>query len=140
MNTILKEIKEIKITRKKLRDFGLLFGIIFLGLAMLHLKKGTDYWEYILALSFLFIVLSFLGTSLLKPLYKIWMSFGIIIGSVSSKIILLITFYLVVTPFALVSKLFGNKWLDISFKDRKNSYWIPRDKTKIETKSYDNQF
>ena len=77
---------------------------------------------------------------LLKPIYKAWMSLAKLLCSFIRNVILIILFYLVVTPIGLVARLFGKNFLELKFGEDKDSYWIPSKTAKFEKKSYENQF
>ena len=88
----------------------------------------------------IFLFLGLVTPSLLKPIQKVWMSLAIVIGWFVTRVILTVLFYLVVTPIGLVAKLSGKRFLDINFDRGVDSYWIPRETTKFNKRSYENQF
>ncbi len=126
------EIKELDLSEKALRKFGLTIGGIFLAIGLLLLWKSI--WPDV---RIIFISIGgtlFLGGVLLpmplKYVYLIWMGFAFAIGWVVSRFILIILFVLVLTPIGLLAKLFGKHFLDLKFRDGKESYWIPKEKRK----------
>lgn len=126
------EIKELDLSKKALRKFGLTIGGIFLAIGLLLLWKSI--WPDV---RIIFISIGgtlFLGGVLLpmplKYVYLIWMGFAFAIGWVVSRFILIILFVLVLTPIGLLAKLFGKHFLDLKFRDGKESYWIPKEKRK----------
>ena len=128
------EIKELDVTEKSLRKFGLTVGIVFLVLGLLLIWKSV--WPNInaifVAVGSSLILGGLLTPNRLKNIYKIWMGLAFALGWVVSRFILIILFVLVLTPVGLIAKLFGKKFLDLKFKDGKNSYWIPKEKRKID--------
>ncbi len=118
MEKMINKIETDHMTRKELRDFGLVTGLIVVllfGLFLPYVWKHDipdipDFsafpkWPWILA--------GILGTMgllvplALKPIYKGWMTFGGILGFINTRIILGILFFLVFLPFGVVMRLFG---------------------------------
>ena len=127
------EIKELDVSEKSLRKFGLTVGMVFLSIGLLLIWKSA-----LPVTNTIFVAVGsslFLG-GLLTPdrlimFYRIWMGLAFALGWVISRFILIILFVLVLTPLGLAAKLFGKKFLDLKFKDGKNTYWITKEKRKI---------
>ncbi|NQT23122.1 MAG: hypothetical protein HQ579_06775 [Candidatus Omnitrophica bacterium] len=136
-----EDIKNIKSTKKELREFGLTMGIvlfIIVAVMTLLLKKPINYYFVIVAT--FFIALGLVLPKVLKPLQKGWMTFSIVIGFFMSRVILTILFYLVLTPIGLLMKIFGKDILDERIDKTKTSYWQDvEDKVKAK-ESYENQY
>ena len=76
----------------------------------------------------------------LKPIHKIWMGFALILGSIMTRVILSVLFYLVITPISLISRLSGKDFLDLKIDKSIVSYWIQREKIIFEKANYEKQF
>ena len=137
---IFKEIKDIKSGKKELRQFGITIGIVLSLLGGLFLWYGRDYYTCFFILSAVFILLGVTAPIILKPIQKIWMTLAIVIGWVMSRVILIILFYLIITPIGLLAKLFGKDFLNRKFDRTAGSYWIMRKSTGFDKRSYENQF
>ena len=126
--------KNIKISSNK--SFGLVFFFVFLIISFYPLINGGEprYWS--IALSFIFLTLGLLNSSILFPLNKLWFKFGIFLGKVVSPLIMGIIFFLVVTPTALIMRIIGKDLLNLRFNNKK-SYWIEKTGPKSKMK---NQF
>ncbi len=135
IKTIIEDIQKIKSTPKQLREFGLVMGIFFLGLAVLLYFKQRHYIMPGLIGS-IFLVLGFSVPLVLLPLQKIWMTIAVIIGFFMSRVIVTVLFFLVLTPISLFSKISGKKFFS---PQNGNSYWIPHPKI-TDKKSYENQY
>lgn len=57
-----------------------------------------------------------------------------------SQVILVVLFYLVITPLGLILKIFGKDLLDLKIEKNKNSYWVPRKVAHKSKESYRKQF
>ena len=95
--------------QKGFRDFGLTTGGIVVVLFGFMLPWLLDHnlplWPWIIA--GVLWSLALVKPMALQPVYRWWMKFGIVVGAINARIILSIVFYLVLTPFGLVMRLFG---------------------------------
>ena len=137
---ITEEIKKIKSGKKELRQFGITMGIVLALLGGLLLWQEKDYYFYFLMLSIVFFFIGLALPVLLKPIHKIWMTLAILIGWCVTRLIMIILFYLMITPIGLLARLCGKTFLDTKFERNVNSYWIPRETVEFDKKNYENQF
>lgn len=137
---LLEEIKNIKSTKKDLRDFGLVVGIFFVILGALFWWKGKPFYPYFLEIGTFLIFFGLAFPVVLKPIQKVWMTVALLIGSVMTRVILLVLFYLVITPIGIISRLFGNKFLDLKIDKSANSYWIKRPQESYDKERYEKQY
>jgi len=110
------------------RSFGLLFFIVFLAISLWPLKSQEDLrlWAFILAL--IFFVLGILNSKFLTPLNKLWMKFGIFLGSIISPFVMGVVFFMVVTPVGLIMRFLGKDLLRIKKSKFVSTYWVSREK------------
>ena len=125
---------DIKISSNK--SFGIVFFVVFLLIAIYPLINGGDIRIWSGIISFIFLVLGLLNSSILTPLNKIWFKFGIILGKIISPVIMGIIFFLVVTPTGLIMRILGKDILNLKYNHNK-SYWIEKEGPKSKMK---NQF
>ena len=109
------------------RSFGLLFFVVFFLIGIWPLFKENDYRLWSLIISIIFLILGLLNSKLLKPLNNLWIKFGEILGKIIAPIIMMIVFFIVLTPLSFIVKLFIKDLLKIKFI-KNNSYWIIRKK------------
>ena len=96
------------ISKKTLRDFGLLVGLTFpilLGF-IIPLLTGHDIriWTIFFSLPLIFLALA--SPKMLYYPYKYWMKIGFILGYINSRIILGAVFIFILQPIAFIMKLF----------------------------------
>lgn len=77
---------------------------------------------------FLFFAVMFLLLSLIggKPSYLIakgWLKFAEVLGKINTKIIIFITYYFFISPFALLYRLFNKKQVKDFFDKKETSYF-----------------
>ena len=116
------------------RNFGLVFFIVFLIVALWPLKYEEDIRLWSLVLSIIFFILGILNSQLLTPLNKLWFKFGMFLGLIVSPIVMGIIYFLVVTPIGIFMRLLGKDSLKISKAKNASTYWIKRDKQHISMK------
>jgi hypothetical protein len=61
-------------------------------------------------------------------------------GFIMTKIIMVIIFYLIVTPLGLAASLTGKEFLDMKIDKNAKSYWVVREKIKKVKSDYERQF
>lgn len=138
---LLKEIAEIKSTRKEIREFAWVVGGVLL------LIVGIAYWRHRVfheILCSIGIGLIFFGVTfpmVLKPLQKGWMILALLIGWVMTRVILSLLFYTVLTPIGLLMKITNKDLLKQKLEPAKSSYWHYRETQDWpDKKVYENQF
>ena len=97
------------ISKKKLREFGLLIGFGFPILIgwLLPSIFGHEFRLWTLWVAILGLILGLTAPRLLKYPYKGWMKLGVILGWVNSRIILGLVFIIVLLPISFVMRLIG---------------------------------
>ena len=103
---------DIKIGSNK--SFGIVFFIVFLIIALYPMLKGQDLRLWSLIISFIFLILGIINSSVLTPLNKIWFKFGILLGNIISPIVMAIVFFGVVLPTGIVMKILRK---DLKFQE-----------------------
>ena len=125
-------------TRKDLRVFGIGLAVILSFFAFLSWRKSGAAWPYELGLACVCALLGGLRPMALGPVYKPWMKAVCVIGKANTWLIMALVYYLVITPYAFLSRLIGGDLIDERIGDR-DSYWHPRGELPAP-ESYRNQF
>jgi len=123
---------------RDLRVFGFGLAVIAAVLSALAWRKGLARAPWELALAVALALLAGLWPRALKPLYRPWMKAVGAIGKANKWLIMALTYYLIVTPYAVLLRLFGHPLLDLQ-RGRRASYWRPREAAP-EPGSYRDQF
>ena len=137
---MLEEFKNIKSTKKDLKNFGLVIGIALLILAGFLWWKDRPIFLTFGGIGIVVISIGFIFPIILKPFQIIWMVFAVIMGFIMTRVILSLLFYLVLTSTGLLAKLFGKKFLDLKLDASASSYWIQKPKRDLGKKFYERQF
>jgi len=134
INDVAHEIKQLDVSKKSLRKFGLVIGIVFFLLGLLFVWKEilVDFNFGFVVFGLLLIFTGLIAPDNLKTIYKIWMGFAFALGWIVSRFILIILFIFVLTPIGLLAKLFNKKFLALKFRENAESYWIIKQNKKID--------
>ena len=127
-------MNEIKISSN--RNFGIVFFIVFLVIAIFPLVNYSEIRVWSLILSFLFLILGLINSKILTPFNKLWFKFGIFLGKIISPVVMGIIFFFVVTPIGFIMRLLSKDILNLKYNNE-NSYWIKKTGPKSKMK---NQF
>jgi len=132
ISDVQEEVKGLDTSEKRLRQFGITVGAVFLALTLwMFLKQYPILFQYLLGIiGILLMVIGISCSSVLRRIYKVWMGIAFAMGLIVSRILLVIIFYLVLTPIGLTARLFGKDFLDIRVKKVQDSHWIKRDREK----------
>jgi hypothetical protein len=102
---------------KKIRKFGVIAFFFFGSLCALGLLTNKPLPIYI------FGFLSILGLGfMLIP----WLKIANFLGRIVTALILTLAYYMVITPSALIKRLFGGRPLPVKPNKKVSSYWVAR--------------
>jgi len=122
------------------RSFAFTFAVVFFLIAGFLWWKESDYFQILLIASLIFAVAGRFFSRYLTPLNRLWMHFGHLLHRIISPIILGLMFFIVITPFGGIMRLFGYNPMHKNYDDSASSYWIPRDPPGPDKDSFYNQF
>ena len=110
--------------------FGVTMAVAVGVLTLLRVwRSGFDAIAIALSIVAALFVLSTLAVpAALAPVYRVWMRLAEVLGWINTRVLLIVIFYLVVTPIGLMMRIFRRSPLD-------DGYWkdVPRS-------SYERQF
>ena len=115
------------------RNFGLVFFVLFMIIALYPLLNNHSVKLWSLLISIFFLILGLLNSKILSPLNQLWFKFGIVLGKLISPLIMGIIFLMVVTPIGILMRLFKKDLLNLKFNNKK-TYWVENkfDKTNMK--------
>ena len=108
------------------RSFGVVFAVVFALIGLLPLVSGgaVRMWSLAVGAAFLLVALAF--PSVLAPLNRLWLRFGLLLHKIVSPLVLGIMFFLVITPMGVLMRAFGKDLLRLKLDRQLASYWIER--------------
>tara|TARA_B100001250_G_C19785032_1_gene783724 strand:+ start:714 stop:1094 length:381 start_codon:yes stop_codon:yes gene_type:complete len=122
------------------KNFGITFGIIFFLVTIFLFIYNLPYL-LLFFLGLIFLFLGFINSKILYPLNFLWFKFGILLSKLISPIILFFMFYIIISPYAIIVRLFNKEIREIKTKKSGvsgDTYW-----NNSETKNsinFDNQY
>lgn len=133
IESVRHDIAELPSADAALKKFGLTVGGVMIALALVSVWRL--WWSEGVVISVMLIgtVLCAAGAFVprsLRTIYYGWMGFAVIMGSIVSRIILCIIYFLILTPVALIARLAGKVFLPGLKKNTPGSLWIVRDPKK----------
>ena len=134
-----EELNSIKSSRKDIKNFGVTIGLILLTIGVFLFVREKDSFIYFLLIGLILIILGGIIPVTLKPIYKIWMIFAVIIGWIMTRIILSVLFFLIITTIGIFTRLIGKDFLNLKTKNNV-SYWNIRNKEYELNQDYEKQF
>jgi hypothetical protein len=114
-------------TDKELRQFGLIVGGVFsvIGLwPVMFRAESPRLWAIILGS--LLIALGAMVPQTLKQVHHGWMKIGHVLGSINTRIILGIVYYLLITPMGIVMRLMGKDSMHRAVGENVDTYRVVR--------------
>jgi len=114
-------------TNKELRQFGLVVGGVFsvIGLwPVVFRGEAPRLWAMILGS--LLIALGAMVPQTLKQVHHGWMKIGHVLGSINTRIILGIVYYLLITPMGIVMRLMGKDPMHRALGENVDTYRVVR--------------
>ena len=114
------------ISPREIRKFGVI-GVIFFGAVL-----GAAVWRDKMLLAYFFAILGLISIGFilmpvrLQPVYAGWLKVAHFIGSRVTILILTILFYVVITPAALLKRIFGGRPLPVKPDPDAETYWVTR--------------
>ena len=122
------------------KDFGIFFTSIFFFISIyLYLIEKSLLFYIFSSLFSVFLIITIVKPSLLKPLNKLWMMLGYLMGMVMNPIVMGVIFFLMITPIAIIIRILKRDELLIKKKAR-HSMWNIRLENQIKPESFNNQF
>ena len=109
------------------------FGLVMAGacgvLAGLGIWSGTSRWPYWSVAAIAFASAALLWPAVLAPLNQIWFRLGRLLHRVVNPLVMGLLFFMVITPFGLLMRLFGKRPLALEIDREAPSYWLARNRS-----------
>jgi hypothetical protein len=122
------------------KGFGLFMAAFFALVCGLPLISGRPMRTWALIPAVLFLVSALVRPQLLAPLNHAWFRLGILLNRIVSPLVLGAMYYLVLTPAALIFRLFQKDPLNLQKRPDLPTYWQARTPPGPASDSLQNQF
>ncbi len=135
----MEELNSIKSTGKDLRSFGFIIGFILLAIGGVLFYKEKELFVNFISVGSIFVGLGLIFPKALKPIYKIWMIFAVVISWIMTRIILSVLFYSIITTIGIFARLLRKDFLNLKTMNC-DSYWNDRISEYELNQDYEKQF
>lgn len=122
-----------------LRTFGIGFFVILGLIGVVFWWKSSPGAAYVLwVFAAVFGLAGVIAPTSLGPVYRPWMVFAEKLAWLNTRLLLAITFYLVITPIGALKRVFGGD--SMARRKRPGSYWVKPRASARGAKHFNNQF
>ena len=104
--------------QSSVRSFGILFFIVFLIVGLWPIINDGEIRFWSILLSFTFLILGIINSKILIPLNKYWIKLGEILGKIIAPLVMLVIYFAIVTPIALLLKIFRKDILNLKLDEK----------------------
>lgn len=123
-----------------IRKFGIIGAVLFAILTTVSCLN-QHIWQLVLFSLLLLLCVGFIIIpNKLKPIYAGWLTIAHFLGKVNTAILLTLFYYLAITPFRLVRKIFGVKSVFVKIDRNSDTYWVKRKSPGQNKESYYKRF
>jgi hypothetical protein len=140
MSVIAGELAAVRSGRRDLRKFGITMAVAVAVLGGLFLWRGRGEPSWFFWAAAALFVFGLLCPLALRPLQKAWMAFAIVLGWLMTRVILVVVFYIGITPIAAIARLVRKRFLDLGFDPGRETYWVRRPEPDRGKERYLSQF
>ena len=108
------------------RTFGLVMAAALALVGAVNFHHSGRLWPWELVLAVLFLAAALLKASLLNPLNRLWMKFGLVLHWIVNPIVMGLLFYGTIWPTGIVMRMRGRDLLRLKREPSSDTYWIAR--------------
>ena len=112
---------------KKNKQFGYLFFFVLFFISIFNFFYSNKINYILICLSLIFLIITIFKPILFDGVSNVWIKFGELLGRFVSPIIMILIFFLFLTPLSFIIRIMGKDLLNTKFSKQK-SYWIKREK------------
>ena len=138
--SIRTDLEKLQTGARDLRKFGLTVGGVFVAIGVVLLLRHRPSYPFFLGAGSILILFGAIWPRELKYVYIAWMALAFTLGFVMSNVILILFFFIVVTPIGLLARLFRKDFLARKWDPQAASYWIQCANETKTAESYERQF
>jgi uncharacterized membrane protein len=129
------------VTDAQARKTALVVAPVLVGIAAWNLYRGrTAVVAVFGALGVALVLAGLFVPAAARAFHKGWMRFAVALGHVNSRVLLTLVYYLVVTPYGVVTRLVGRDPLRRRGKAEAASHWVERKTTRQAREQFERLF
>ena len=129
------------VTNAQARKSALLVAAVLLAIAAWNLYRGRTTVVIVFAsVGAALVVAGLLVPPAARAFHTAWMRFAVLLGHVNSRVLLTLVYYLVVTPYGVVSRLARRDPLRRRGRGAAGSHWVERKTTRQPREQFERLF
>jgi hypothetical protein len=106
--------------------------------SFLAVRRGHVPWAYGLgACAALLVILALAKPTVLRAPADAWAALGHLLGRITTPILLVVIFVVVVVPLGVLMRLFGNDVLRLRLDPKAATYWVERKRRAFEPRDFE---
>lgn len=134
-------MKKTRDELKDLRQFGMVLAGILIVFGAIHfIKHRMIFTQWFCGVGLIVLCLGLLVPRMLKNVYTVFLKVAHAIGWFNTRGILIMIYFLLVTPIAIVMKIFGKDPLNRKIDKNALTYWVKRPVPKTTKEQLEKQF
>lgn len=128
------------VTRAQARRTALVVAAVLALIAAWQFYRGrTTATAVLVGLAAALALVGLFVPAMARRFHALWMQVAVVLGHVNSRVLLTLMYYLVITPYGLVSRLVGRDPLGRRGPSRQ-SYWVERKRTRQPKEQFERLF
>ena len=134
-------MKKTRDELKNLRHFGIAFAVILIVFGAIHfLKHRMILSQWFCSVGLIVLCLGLLAPRMLRHVYAVFLKVAHAIGWFNTRVIIILIYYVILTPIALIVRIFGKDLLNRKIEKNISSYWAKRQSAKPTKEQLEKQF
>ncbi len=126
---------------KDLRQFGIVLAGILIVFGSIHfMKHRTIFAQWFCGTGLIVLCAGLFAPRMLKYAYAVFLKVAHAIGWFNTRVILIIIYFLLVTPIAIMMKIFCKDPLSRKMDKSASTYWLNRPEPKAVKEQLEKQF
>lgn len=125
MMDLIKKLITASADRREIRKFAIPVAVVLLAIGLFALWREKSFAWPLVGVSGFLVAAAYLLPVILRPLYVPWMLLAAVLGWVMTRVLLTVTFFVMITPIGIIRRLFGSDSLKRKFPGEGDSYWEP---------------
>ena len=115
-------------------------AVFFVALSLLNGWHRGHLWPWTAGLASIFLFTALLCPTVLNPLNRLWLKFGLLLHKIVNPVLMGVIFYSTILPTGLIMRALGKDLLRLKLQPDTDSYWIVRQPRGPAPETFKDQF
>lgn len=133
-------LKDLDCSKKNLKKFGITIFICLFFIGLVLILRQKESYKIIWIFGALLLFLGIIEPIVLKPIYRIGMMLAFCLGWINTRILLILLYYIILTPLGLIMRIFGKDFLDLKLEKERESYWEKKGLSAMSKEGFEKTF